>query len=284
MDHFLESLLEGFFESFVAKIKDYISDIEHKVTGFGTGMGIAISSAIITGLWENIRGRCILFVFGLWAVYIVRVFVHDMFALYGLASEYWRVTMFVGVTILVLHFVTMKGADAGVEVNDGTESTSVGTQKPTETSGSFWWKSSVRMSDGEVQTTIVGGSTLKVGAKESSTVPASKRVLSRKEPEATPKARALVKPSRLVAAQTTSTLRFSANGRTTFAGTSHFYRLSSSLASSLSLFSVTLAKGSLASIDPAELEEGLQIRSNVPFPASENFYFEVRVGIKDPEG
>lgn len=39
-----------------------------------------------------------------------------------------------------------------------------------------------------------------------------------------------------------------------------------------------------AGIDPIELEEGLQIRSDLPFPSDKPIYFEVRVGIKDPQG
>lgn len=42
--------------------------------------------------------------------------------------------------------------------------------------------------------------------------------------------------------------------------------------------------GDAAGIAPIELEEGLQIRSDLPFPADKPIYFEVRVGIKDPNG
>jgi hypothetical protein len=40
----------------------------------------------------------------------------------------------------------------------------------------------------------------------------------------------------------------------------------------------------VAGIDPVALEEGLQIRSDIPFPIDKTIYFEVRVGIKDPQG
>lgn len=244
MDTLLESLLEGFFLSFTTKIQAYISDIESKVVSFGTGIGQSVATAIITGLWNDLRGRFILFVFSLWGIYIVRVFVHDMIALYALATTYWRVSMFVGVTFVVLHFVTMKGEgieiyqdQAEIEVEEticetvGMEATKAG-ERPRATSYSYWWTTSVRKSDGKVQTTTEETTTLKVSADGKSTEldvrTASKRsdMGGKKKPLKASETKdnelsvalASLKPSKLVPADEESTVQTSTDGRSTFAG------------------------------------------------------------------
>lgn len=244
MDTLVESLLEGFFLSFTTKIQSYISDIESKVVSLGTGIGQSVATAIITGLWDDLRGRFILLVFSLWGIYIVRVFVHDMIALYALATEYWRVSMFVGVTFIVLHFVTMKGEGVAIyqdepeiEVEEsagetiGMEATKAG-ERPRATSYSYWWTTSVRKSDGKVETTTEETRTLKVSADGKNTQldvhTASKKtdVGGKKKPLAASETKedklsvalASLKPSKLVAADADSTIQISPDGKSTFAG------------------------------------------------------------------
>jgi hypothetical protein len=239
MDHLLESLLEGFFESFTLKLRDYVSNIESKVIGFGTGIGRSVANGVLTNLWDDLRGRFILLVLGLHAVYVVRVFVYDLIALYGLATRYWRVTMFVSVTLLVLMMVTMKGEAVEVHGEGSTETVEVGMgssavektgDRRRATSYSYWWTSSIRKSDGKVQTTTEE-TTLNVNAdgmrmevteldmhKSSKSTPVKKFQGKMKEKNELSTIKATLRPSKLVAAGEHSTVQISADGRSTFTG------------------------------------------------------------------
>jgi hypothetical protein len=211
-------------------------------------------------------------------MYVVRVFVADMILLSALAKEYWRVSMFVGVTLVILHLVTLKGEgvecyeeEVPKEIDSGLVEVGVENpgDRPRATSFSYWWTSSVRKSDGKGQTTTEETTTFKITGTEKGTEvdlhqTSSKKPFAKSKPNGKLESeeQALlnelnsVKPKKLVVANETSTVQISPDGQSTFA----------------------------AGISPSELEEGLQVRSDIPFPADKPIYFEVRVGIKDPKG
>ncbi len=277
MDLMVESMMEGFFESFFHKIQDYVVSIEDKFTALGTSIGKSVAAAIVSFLWDDIRGRIILLILGLHAIYVVRVFVADMILLSALAKEYWRVSMFVGVTVLILHFVTLKGEgvecyeEVPKEIDSGLVEVGVGNpgDRSRATSFSYWWTSSVRKSDGKGQTTTEETTTFKITGTEKGTEvdfhqASSKKPFAKSKPtgklegeeQALLNESNSVSPKKLVVANELSTVQISPDGQSTFA----------------------------AGINPSELEEGLQVRSDLPFPANKPIYFEVRVGIKDPKG